>query len=160
MLRFDEVAELLRIIDGSCCEELILETADIKLVVRRRGAASETPHFAPPSSSTGMASPVAPPQAAAAHPHSIESRTKLPSSGLIETKAPMVGTFYIAASPGAAPFAEVGSFVAKGDKLCMIEVMKLFTTVFAEQDGRVVEVCARDGELVEYGQTLFLQEPT
>lgn len=157
MLRFEDVAELLRIIDGCSCEELILETADLKLVMRRRAATSETSYLVPtpaPSDPVRASSP-----APAEPTPSVASRPKLPKSGLIETKAPMVGTFCVAPSPGAAAFAEVGALVAKGDKLCMIEVMKLFTTIFAEQDGRVVEVCARDGELVEYGQTLFLQEP-
>jgi acetyl-CoA carboxylase biotin carboxyl carrier protein len=71
----------------------------------------------------------------------------------------MVGTFYRAPSPDAAPFVEVGSAVRKGDPLCLIEVMKLFTTIAAEHEGRIVQIGAENTELVEYGRMLFVIEP-
>ena len=71
----------------------------------------------------------------------------------------MVGTFYRAPSPNAAPFVEVGSAVRKGDPLCLIEVMKLFTTIAAEHEGRIVQIGAENTELVEYGRMLFVIEP-
>ncbi len=71
----------------------------------------------------------------------------------------MVGTFYRAPSPDAAPFVEVGSIVHKGNPLCLIEVMKLFTTIAAEHDGRIVAIGAENAELVEYGRMLFVIEP-
>jgi acetyl-CoA carboxylase biotin carboxyl carrier protein len=66
--------------------------------------------------------------------------------------------FYRAQSPEAPPFVEIGRVVSKGQPLCLIEVMKLFTTVHAEQDGRVVHIGAENGEFVEYGRTLFVLE--
>ena len=69
--------------------------------------------------------------------------------------APMVGVFYAAPSPGGEPFVKVGSHVHKGDTLCVIEAMKLMNEVTAERDGEVAEVCAEDGELVEFGRTLM-----
>lgn len=72
-----------------------------------------------------------------------------------EVPAPMVGVFYVAPSPGAKPFVHVGSKVHKGDTLCIIEAMKLMNEVRAECDGEIVEVCAEDGELVEYGSCLM-----
>ena len=77
----------------------------------------------------------------------------------IEVVAPMVGTFYRAPSPDAPPFVEIGSAVVKGQPLCLIEVMKLFTTIAAEHDGRIVQIGAENAELVEYGRTLFVIEP-
>ena len=74
--------------------------------------------------------------------------------------APMVGTFYRAPSPDAPPFVEVGSVVRQGQPLCLIEVMKLFTTINSDVAGRVVQIGAENGELVEYGRTLFVIEPT
>ena len=71
----------------------------------------------------------------------------------------MVGTFYRAPSPDAPPFVEIGSLVRKGQPICLIEVMKLFTTINTEHDGRVVEIGVESGELVEFGQTLFVIEP-
>ena len=70
-------------------------------------------------------------------------------------KAPMVGTFYSKSSPDAKPYVEVGSKVKKGDILCIVEAMKLMNEIESEFDGEVVEVCVRDGEMVDYGKPLF-----
>ena len=70
-------------------------------------------------------------------------------------KAPMVGVFYAAPSPGAEPFVKVGSKVHAGDTLCVIEAMKLMNEVTAERDGEVVEVCVEDGDLVDVGRCLM-----
>ena len=74
---------------------------------------------------------------------------------IVAVKAPMVGVFYAAPAPGAEPFVHVGSKVKKGDTLCVIEAMKAMNEVTAEVDGEVVDVCASDGELVEYGCVLM-----
>ena len=70
----------------------------------------------------------------------------------------MVGTFYRAPTPEAPPFVEVGGVVSAGQPLCLIEVMKLFTTINSEVAGRIVQIGAENGELVEYGRTLFVIE--
>lgn len=70
-------------------------------------------------------------------------------------KAPMVGVLYLAPSPDAKPFVGVGSRVKKGDVLCIIEAMKLMNEIAAEQDGEILEICAEDGQIVEFGQPLF-----
>lgn len=67
----------------------------------------------------------------------------------------MVGVFYVAPSPGAEPFVHVGSKVKKGETLCILEAMKLMNEVVAEGDGEIAEICANDGDLVEYGRVLF-----
>ncbi len=72
-----------------------------------------------------------------------------------DVKSPMVGIFYAAPSPDAEPFVKVGSKVKKGDTLCIIEAMKLMNDVVAEEDGEIVEICAENGSLVEFGQVLF-----
>ena len=74
---------------------------------------------------------------------------------VVAVKAPMVGVYYAAPAPGADPFVHVGSKVKKGDTLCVIEAMKAMNEVTAEVDGEVVDVCASDGELVEYGCVLM-----
>ena len=73
--------------------------------------------------------------------------------------APMVGTFYRCPTPEEPPFVEPGSEVESGAPLCLVEVMKLFTTIYAPCAGTVREVRAEDAELVEYGQVLFVIEP-
>ena len=69
--------------------------------------------------------------------------------------APMVGVFYAAPAPGQPPFVQVGSRVKKGDILCILEAMKLMNEITADRDGQIVDICAADGDVVEFGQTLF-----
>lgn len=69
--------------------------------------------------------------------------------------APIVGVFYVAPSPDAQPYVSVGKQIKKGDTVCIIEAMKCMNEIQAEEDGEIVEILAKDGELVEYGQPLF-----
>ena len=71
-------------------------------------------------------------------------------------KAPMVGTFYRAANPGAAAFVEVGQTVKEGEPLCIIEAMKLLNEIEADKSGVITEILVENGEPVEYGQPLFV----
>lgn len=73
-------------------------------------------------------------------------------------KSPMVGTFYKAASPDAPAFVEVGSLVAQGEVVCIIEAMKLMNEIESDFSGKVVEICVDDGQPVEYGQVLMYIE--
>ncbi|MGH6684358.1 MAG: acetyl-CoA carboxylase biotin carboxyl carrier protein [Pseudolabrys sp.] len=149
-LRYDEISEILKLIDESSCDEFVLETEDIKLVVRRRGANDHAIKedagtiFVGSSASAQQARPAH----AAAH-----------ASSAHVVSAPMVGTFYRSPSPGAAPFVVIGSKVSKGDPICIIEVMKLFTTIHAEWAGTVQEIGAENATLVEYAQMLFIIAP-
>ena len=95
------------------------------------------------------AAPTAPAPAPAAEETNVDfNRTR-------EIKSPMVGVFYAAPSPDAKPFVEVGSKVKKGDVVCIVEAMKLMNEISAEFDGEVVDICVHNGDVVEYGQTLF-----
>ncbi len=69
--------------------------------------------------------------------------------------SPTVGVFYAAPSPDSKPFVEVGDKVKKGDTLCIIEAMKLMNEIPAETDGTILEICAANGQVVEYNQPLF-----
>jgi acetyl-CoA carboxylase biotin carboxyl carrier protein len=73
-----------------------------------------------------------------------------------QVKAPMVGTFYRASSPGAAPFVEVGQTVKEGEPLCIIEAMKLLNEIEADKSGVIKAILIENGEPVEYGQPLFV----
>ena len=74
---------------------------------------------------------------------------------LMQVKSPLVGVFYAAPLPDAEPFVKVGDSVKKGDTLCIVEAMKLMNEIVAEADGVIVDVCANNGDVVEFGQTLF-----
>ena len=82
-----------------------------------------------------------------------------PSNGLVRVESPMVGTFYRAPEPGAAPFVEEGSPVAPGQTLCILEAMKLMNEVKADIEAVVRRIRATDAQPVEYGQPLFELEP-
>lgn len=172
-LTYEEVAEILKVLDASQLDELVLELGDSKLVVRRgaggasagnpgaagaptnpagRGAAAETQAPAAPPADAGPAAEDA--TAGRARPQEAAR-----SDGQVEVRAPMVGTFYRAPSPGEPPFVEPGAKVAKGDPLCLIEVMKLYTTIEAPCDGKIADIAATDGELVEFDDVLFVLEP-
>ena len=100
-----------------------------------------------------MPAPVAAPTAPAPAPAAEE--TNVDFNRTREIKSPMVGVFYAAPSPDAKPFVEVGSKVKKGDVVCIVEAMKLMNEISAEFDGEVVDICVHNGDVVEYGQTLF-----
>ncbi len=160
-LSYDEIADILKIIDSSSCDEVVIETAGVKLVVRRNGAGAAPAVQMPLAPAREVPRPVVPQaanDAAAARPAAAAPAAKA-AAGEREVVAPMVGTFYRAPSPDQPPFVEVGSVVAAGQPLCLIEVMKLFTTINAEFAGRVLQIGAENGELVEYGRTLFVIEP-
>jgi acetyl-CoA carboxylase biotin carboxyl carrier protein len=154
-LRYDDIAAILKLIEASNCDEFNIDTPEIRLSWRRGGSGAppvlRTQPEPPPR--TAPASPPAQAQAQSPDPKKI-----VVAPGQFEVVAPMVGTFYRAPSPGASPFVEVGTAVEKGQALCLIEVMKLFTTIYAERAGRVVQIGPKNGDLVEYGQTLFVIE--
>jgi acetyl-CoA carboxylase biotin carboxyl carrier protein len=81
------------------------------------------------------------------------------SASTITIKSSMIGTFYRSSSPDKPPFAEVGTEIKKGDKICIIEAMKLFNEIESEVSGRIVKVLVDDATPVEFDQPLFLVEP-
>lgn len=95
-------------------------------------------------------------------PAATESTAEKPATEPAKTgkaiKSPMVGTFYKAASPDAPAFVEVGSLVAQGEVVCIIEAMKLMNEIESDYSGKVVEICVDDGQPVEYGQVLMYIE--
>ncbi len=143
-----------------------LEEPDLSLELEREGSAPQPPAWpagpAPmPQPWPAMAMPAAPAAAAepacapAAPAAPVPAAAPAPKPGTTEVCAPMVGVFYVAPSPGADPFVRVGSKVKKGETLCILEAMKLMNEVVAECDGEIAEICACDGDLVEYGKVLF-----
>lgn len=156
MLKYQEVGEILSLIDSSSCDEVVLETDGVKLVVRRHGGEGAVSSTAAPPAATETPQPTMASPAASA---TAETPAASAGEGGEVVRSPMVGTFYAAPSPDEPPFVEVGSRIQKGAPLCMIEVMKLFTTVHAETEGTVKSIGAENGQLVEFGQVLFSIEP-
>jgi len=80
-------------------------------------------------------------------------------SDLLEIRAPMVGTFYRAPSPGDPPFVEIGSRVTPGQTICILEAMKLMNEIEADQGGELVEILVENGTPIEYDQVLMRLRP-
>lgn len=106
-----------------------------------------------PAPAAAPAPVAAPAEAAPAAP--AHEETNVDFNRAREIKSPMVGVFYAAPSPDSKPFVEIGSRVKKGDVVCIVEAMKLMNEIAAEFDGEVVDICVRNGDVVEFGQTLF-----
>ena len=107
-----------------------------------------------------VAAPVAQqaaPEPVAAPPTVPESAVPAPETGH-SVKSPMVGTFYRAASPGAEPFVGVGTQVKVGQRLCIVEAMKILNEIECDHAGTITKVLVEDGQAVEYGQPLFVIE--
>jgi acetyl-CoA carboxylase biotin carboxyl carrier protein len=88
-----------------------------------------------------------------------ETVPSLSSGGLLTVTSPIVGIFYRSASPDTDAYVEEGSYVRKGQVLCVVEAMKLMNEIESEVDGRVVKILQENAKPVEYGEPLFLMEP-
>ena len=159
-LSFKEVADILKIIDASDCDEVVLDMDGMRLAVRRNrmGQAEVGALSMPEAPAPTPVASQAPKKAQTGKPAADALATQR-NDGAVEVLAPMVGTFYRAPSPADPPFVEVGATVGAGQALCLIEVMKLFTTIEAPIAGKVVEIAPENGTLVEYRQRLFAIEP-
>jgi acetyl-CoA carboxylase biotin carboxyl carrier protein len=146
----EDIREILRIIDESELDELSIETEGFSLHVSRGtpapGVASEAPE-------QPRRAPEATPASVA--PSTARARDAAVDDGTVVVPSPMLGTFYRAEAPGAAPFVEVGARVDPDTTVCIIEVMKMMNSVPAGVSGVVAEVCSENGRLVEYGAALF-----
>lgn len=135
-------------IDG---EEILLSSDS-----RRGNVASAAPA---PAGAAAAPAHVATPVAAANAAAVAETSASARGANWVAIKAANLGTFYRAPNPEAAPYVTVGANVTDETEICMIEVMKLFTTIRAGLGGIVREICVKDGQMVEYGQDLMWIEP-
>ena len=167
-LSHDDVLKILKILDQFESSEIRLEIGDLKLYASRGGESQAIPdelvsRAAPPVSEHAAvpespAPPAASPKATVAPSPAVPALDAVPEE-LIAIRAPMLGMFYRAPSPGAEPFVNVGDLVGPDDTVCLIEVMKLFTSVKAGVASRVVEFLVENGAMVEYTQPMILVDP-
>ena len=161
-LNEDDVIQIIRYLDESDFNELRLQIGDLRIVVNKSGSVAPLPEVDPP-----VTAGEPPPQAEEPSQAPVSAQDDAPPAAesqaetgqRITITSPMLGTFYRAPSPGEPPFVEVGTVVDEDTTVCIIEVMKLFTTIKAERRGLITRVSVEDGQLVEYGQVLFQLEP-
>jgi acetyl-CoA carboxylase biotin carboxyl carrier protein len=152
---FDEINRILEMMREHALIEFELERDNFKLRLRKHAVVHEG------VVQTGTAGAGVPEHAPSTPP--APSAPVLTSADedveLAVVKSPIVGTFYGASEPGAAPYAEVGETVKKGQVLCIIEAMKLMNEINAECDGVLVKVYVENGQAVQYGERLFAIRP-
>ncbi len=144
-----KLKKLIDLVEESSITELEINDAEEKVRIVKHGAASAQAYACAPLAPAHA--PAQPPAAAAV---ATLAEPELPEGDIV--KAPMVGTFYRASSPGAEPFVEVGSAVKAGATLCIIEAMKLLNEIEAETSGTVKAILVENGQPVEYGEPLFV----
>ncbi len=159
----EDVLEILRLIEESDFEYFELRSGDLNLTVSKGGHVPAGHAATPSAPSRPPVKSEEPPAAEAPAPEapSPEAPGRVPADrdGLAPIVAPMVGTFYRAPEPGAAPFVEVGARVEAETTVGLVEVMKVFTSIPAGTAGTIAEVVAGNAEFVEKGAVLFYVTP-
>ena len=148
------VEYLLKLMTDHDLSELELKEGDQRIRLRKGSQTAFLPAPAqyPPPAHHAAPNPAPTP---AAHPASPPA----PARNLLEIRSPMVGTFYSKPKPDKPDFVAVGAAVRPDTVVCLIEAMKLYNDIKAELSGTVVEVCAKNGDFVEFNQVLFRVEP-
>jgi acetyl-CoA carboxylase biotin carboxyl carrier protein len=153
-----EIQNLIKFVANSGVAEVKLEMDDVKITIRTtlEGNTTETTYVQQLPAQPVLQQAVAPVASApvASTPAAVEN------TNYITVKSPIIGTFYRKPSPDKPMFVEVGSTIAKGDVLCVIEAMKLFNEIESEVSGKIVKILVDDMSPVEYDQPLFLVDPS
>ncbi|MCP3763291.1 acetyl-CoA carboxylase biotin carboxyl carrier protein [Domibacillus sp. A3M-37] len=163
-MKVQEIRELIKLVDQSGIEEFVFESAGSKLKMKK--STGKTTYAATPEAPASnvqhttqavQETPKAPAIQEAPVPEAPKSAAD--DSSLHKITSPMVGTFYQSQSPDKEAYVKPGSKIQSDSVVCIVEAMKLFNEIEAEVDGEIVEILVKDGQLVEYGQPLFLVKP-
>lgn len=144
-MNIKEIKEMLKVMDENGLVELEVEKDGMKLRFKKESKSEVVTRIERPVEQVK---------------EEIPRVLREPPKNLVEIKAPMVGTFYRAPAPNAPPFVEVGGGVVKEQVVCIIEAMKLMNEIKSEVKGRIAEILVENGDPIEFGQVLFLIEPT
>ena len=174
-MNINDIQDLIKFVAKAGVNEVEIEKKDFKIVIKSDYMAKKKTNFKeeptivqqqiPVGNITAQPIAAAPaPAAPAVTPPAQESapapKKEEENSNLITVKAQMIGTFYRSPGPDKDPFVEVGSIIKPGDKLCIIEAMKLFNEIESEVSGKIVKVLAEDQSPIEFDQPLFLVDPS
>jgi acetyl-CoA carboxylase biotin carboxyl carrier protein len=156
---FKQIQELIKMVNKSNIGEVTIEQKDFKVTVKQKEEPVQHVVAAAPAMTAAPVAPVAAAPAPAVAAPEKPKAAPAAADNLITVKSPMIGTFYRKSSPDKPNLVEVGSDIAPGSVLCIIEAMKLFNEIESEVKGRIVKVLVDDASPVEYDQPLFLVEP-
>jgi acetyl-CoA carboxylase biotin carboxyl carrier protein len=170
MLKVQEIRELIKLVDHSSIDEFVYEYEGSKIKMKKNTGTTTVTAVQMPQTAV-QAVPVSQPAAPAALTSTTpvqepkqeeavsETAKQADTSNLHKITSPMVGTFYASPTPEADAYVKAGSVVTKDSIVCIVEAMKLFNEIEAEVNGEIVDILAKNGQLVEYGQPLFLVKP-
>lgn len=168
LLKVQEIRELIKLVDHSSIDEFVYEYEGSKIKMKKNTGTSTVTTVQVPQAAA-QAVPVVQPAAAVASAAPAQevkqeeavsnAASQADTSNLHKITSPMVGTFYASPTPEADVYVKAGSVVSKDSIVCIVEAMKLFNEIEAEVNGEIVEVLVKNGQLVEYGQPLFLVKP-
>ena len=150
-----KVKKLIELLDESGIAEIEITEGEEAVRISRYPQGAAVTAAAPAAAPVTIAAPTAAPAPADAPAAAPAAPAEAEEEGYL-VPAPMVGTFYAASSPGAAPYVQVGDRVNEGDTLCIIEAMKMMNQIEADVSGVVKSIRVQNGEPVEYGQTLIV----
>lgn len=154
-----DIKQIIKVLEGTDVTEIEVEQEGVKVRVKRGGNYPPIPfsQFQVLPQETVLTSSQ---QSSGGKAVAVDKPSEKESPKLKTIGSPMVGTFYITPAPDAPPFVEVGGFVTKGQTLCIIEAMKLMNEIEAECSGRLVSILVENAKPVEYGEPLFMIEPS
>ena len=144
-MNIEFIRELAAIVSANGLTALEVNEGDTKILIEKGGAYP-------------VAEPSPLPQPIMSAPDGISGKpvdSTINFNRLIEVRSPMVGVFYSSPSPDSEQFVRIGSKVQKGDVLCIIESMKLMNEIAAEQDGEIIDIHVKNGDIVEFDQVMF-----
>jgi len=159
MLTFNEIKEIIMMVNQSCIQHFELNHEVTRIVIDKNSlpSAQENKIDSQVIATADLSSTLS------VEPNTEKGSAKKipdqPKNNLYKIVSPTVGTFYCAPEPGADPFVKIGQQVNARDIVCILEAMKLFNEVEAGVEGTIVEILFKEGEFVEYGDTLFLVRP-
>jgi len=159
MFKVQEIREIIKLVDASSIDEFVYEADGAKVKLKKKNGVTEV--VAPKKVVEAAPAPVAaaPAPAPVAEAPKAEAAPAAPvadTADLHKITSPMVGTFYQSPNPESPAYVKVGDKVGDESIVCIVEAMKLFNEIEAEIKGEIVEILVKDGQLVEYGQPLFL----
>ena len=154
-MKTKEIRDLIDFIANTGLNEVNIETEELKLSVKRDRKITQVIDSGTSPAARAAAPVSTTPAAADVNPTDDSS-----STGYLEIKSPMIGTFYRASNPESDSFVSVGDNVDVGQTVCIIEAMKLFNEIESEVSGKVIKVLVDNGTPVEYDQPLFLVDPS
>ncbi|MCM3710924.1 acetyl-CoA carboxylase biotin carboxyl carrier protein [Sporosarcina luteola] len=168
MLKIQEIREIIKLIDQSSIEKFTFESEGTKIKLEKANGTKHQPvqveqrkeepvqQVQPSVQETKKEQSEQAPAKQESKEPSTETSAAENDPSLHKITSPMVGTFYKSSSPDADPYVQTGDSVKTDSIVCIVEAMKLFNEIEAEVSGEIVEILVEDGQLVEYGQPLFL----